>query len=72
LREAAAAEDSLLLILRFDADAEVLTGSCLLRLLLILLAIEVKAVVVADGTANKKNAVKLENLSLIGIYIRCG
>jgi len=31
------------------------------------LAIEENAVVVANGVANKKNAVKLENLSLIGI-----
>ena len=32
---------------------------------LLMLAIEENAVVVADGTANKKNAVKLENLSLM-------
>jgi hypothetical protein len=35
------------------------------------LVIEEKALVVADGTANKKNAVKLENLSLMGIQLRC-
>ena len=32
------------------------------------LVMEVKAVVVAEGAANKKNAVKLQNRSLIGIY----
>jgi len=35
------------------------------RVLELVVEIEEKAVVVADGTANKKNAVKLENLSLI-------
>jgi predicted transposase YbfD/YdcC len=51
--------------LRDDVAVDVATSSCLLELL----EIEVNAVVVADGTANKKNAVKLENLSLIGIYL---
>jgi len=54
-------------MLRDVVVAFVAAAVVLLLLLPVLLGIGEKADVVADGSANKKNAVRVENLSLIGV-----